>query len=337
MVGIVVVTRAALLIARPASTWTVADHLNGRSPVCVAVDTRDPTRVYCGTAGEGLFGSRDSGRTWEPVGPGIEHGTIAAVAVSHAERADGVVNVYAGTEPSAVFRSDTGGDSWVDLAGLRALPSANTWSFPPRPHTHHVRWIEADVSVADRVFVAIEAGALVGTFDGGRIWRDRVGGGPYDTHTALTHPLAPGRIYSAAGDGYFESIDAADSWSSPEDGLKHRYLVGVAGDPADPDYVIVSATDGSGSAYSPRRAESYVYRKTGLKRWEQAMSGLPEAKGTTVSRFATHAGEPGVIYAANNRGLFRSEDAGRSWKALDLPWPEPGLADGVEALACLPE
>src|SRR5215469_1126791 len=55
------------------------------------------------------------------------------------------------------------------------------------------------------------------------------------------------------------------------------------------------------------------------------MSGLPESKGTTVSQFATHAGEPGVIYAANNRGLFRSDDAGRSWKALDLPWPEPGL------------
>jgi hypothetical protein len=67
------------------------------------------------------------------------------------------------------------------------------------------------------------------------------------------------------------------------------------------------------------------------------MSGLPEAKGTTASRFATHADEPGVIYAANNCGLLRSDDAGRNWKALDLPWPEPGLADGVEALACLPE
>jgi photosystem II stability/assembly factor-like uncharacterized protein len=193
------------------------------------------------------------------------------------------------------------------------------------------------VSVADRVFVAIEAGALVRTFDGGRTWRDRVRGGPYDTHTALTHPLAPGRIYSAAGDGYFESTDAADSWSSPEDGLKHRYLVGVAVDPADPDTVIVSATDDPGSAYSPRRAESYVYRKTGVQRWEQSMSGLPEAKGTTVSRFATHAGEPGVIYAANNHGLFRSDDAGWSWKALDLPRPEPALTAGVEALACLPE
>jgi photosystem II stability/assembly factor-like uncharacterized protein len=187
------------------------------------------------------------------------------------------------------------------------------------------------------VFVAIEAGALVRTFDGGLTWRDRVRGGPYDTHTAVTHPLAPGRIYSAAGDGYFESTDAGDSWRSPEDGLKHRYLVGVAVDPADPDNVIVSATDRPGSAYWPRWAKAYVYRRTGLKRWEQAMSGLPEAKGTTASRFATHAGEPGVIYAANNRGLFRSDDAGRSWKALDFPWPEPGLADGVEALACLPE
>ena len=77
-----------------------------------------------------------------------------------------------------------------------------------------------------------------------------------DTHTALTHPLAPGRIYSAAGDGYFESTDAADSWSSPEDGLKHRYLVGVAVDPADADTVIVSATDGPGSPIrreGPRR------------------------------------------------------------------------------------
>ncbi len=336
MFGIVVVARAALLIARRASTWTIEKHLAGRSPECVAVDLRSPARVYCGTARAGLFRSSDSGRNWEPVGQGIDHPMVTAVAVGHREQADGFGIVYVGTEPSAVFRSDTGGDGWVDLAGLRALPSVDTWSFPPRPHTHHVRWIEADVSAEDRVFVAIEAGALVRTFDGGQTWRDRVRGGPYDTHTAATHPLAPGRIYSAAGDGYFESTDAGDSWRSPEEGLKHLYLVGVAVDPADPDTVIVSGSAGPGAAYWPRQAEAYVYRKTGLKRWELAMNGLPEAKGTTVSRFATHAGEPGVIYAANNRGLFRSDDAGGNWKALDLPWPESGLADGVEALACLP-
>lgn len=337
MVSIVAVTRAGLLIARRGPTWAVDEHLRGRSPECVAVDKREPARLYCGTADAGLFRSRDSGRNWEPAGWGIDHPTIMAIAVDQAERTDEFGIVYAGTEPSAVFRSENGGDSWIDLAGLRALPSAASWSFPPRPQTHHVRWIEADATVAGRVFVAIEAGALVRTFDGGQTWHDRVRGGPYDTHTAATHPLAPGRIYSAAGDGYFESTDAGDSWRSPDDGLQHLYLVAVAVDPADPDTVVVSATNGPRSAYRPRWAEAYVYRRAGLTRWEQAMSGLPEARGTTASRFATHASEPGVIYAANNRGLFRSHDAGQSWRALDVPWPEPGLADGVEALVCLPE
>ena len=65
MIRIVVVTRAALWIARRASTWTVDEHLGGRSPDCVAVDPRDPTRVYCGTASGGLFRSHDSGRIWD--------------------------------------------------------------------------------------------------------------------------------------------------------------------------------------------------------------------------------------------------------------------------------
>src|ERR1700693_2804802 len=183
MVGIVVVTRAALLIARRASTWTVDEHLPGLSPGCVAVDLSSPAQVYCGTARAGLFRSGDSGRNWKPVGPGIHYPMITAVDVGHAEQADGFGVVYAGTEPSAVFRSDNGGDSWVGPAGLRALPSADTWSFPPRPHTHHVRWIEADVSVADRVFVAIEAGALVRSFDGGGVWGGSVCGGARRTHT----------------------------------------------------------------------------------------------------------------------------------------------------------
>jgi photosystem II stability/assembly factor-like uncharacterized protein len=73
VVGIVVVTRAALLIARRAATWTVDEHLAGLSPACVAVDPRSPAQVYCGTACGGLFRSRDSGRNWEPVGRGIDH------------------------------------------------------------------------------------------------------------------------------------------------------------------------------------------------------------------------------------------------------------------------
>ena len=53
--------------------------------------------------------------------------------------ADGAV--YAGTEPSALYRSDDGGETWHELESLLELPSRPTWSFPPRPWTSHVRWI----------------------------------------------------------------------------------------------------------------------------------------------------------------------------------------------------
>ena len=332
MISLAIATDRALLIARRASQWTVEDHLRDQSPECLAVDPHQPGRVYCGTWGSGLWRSDDAGERWDPVGTGIAHAEITAVAVSLAER--GVV--YAGTEPSAVFRSENGGETWGELSGLRALPSSQSWSFPPRPETHHVRWIETDPAVAKRVFVAIEAGALVRTLDGGLTWLDRVRGGPIDTHTAATHTMAPGRVYSAAGDGYFESDDAGESWSRQVEGLQHRYLVGVAVDPTDPDTVIVSAASGPWVAYSPRNADAYVYRKKARRSFALAMEGLPAARGTIANRFAAHPGEPGVMYAANNHGVFRTADAGLTWQALEISWPPRAFARGVEALICLP-
>jgi len=44
---------------------------------------------------------------------------VTALAVGRTEHADSLGIVYAGTEPSAVFRSGTGGDRWVDLASAR--------------------------------------------------------------------------------------------------------------------------------------------------------------------------------------------------------------------------
>ena len=333
MSTLVIATEPALLIARHASKWSAEEHLKGKSPESLAVDPQNPTRVYAGTWGNGLWRSDDAGKSWDLVGAGISHDEITAVVVSAPER--GVV--YAGTEPSAVFRSENGGETWTELSGLLALPSSKSWAFPPRPETHHVRWIETDPAVAGRVFVAIEAGALVRTLDGGRTWLDRVRGGPIDTHSAATHKMALDRVYSAAGDGYFESFDAGESWSRQVDGLQHRYLVGVAVDPADPNTVIVSAASGPFVAYSPRRAEAYVYRKTARSRYGLAMEGLPDGQGTIASRLATNPNEPAVIYAANNHGVFRTADAAQTWQALEIPWPQGAFARGVEAVVCLPD
>ena len=61
---------------------------------------------------------------------------VFSVAVSAADRSG-----YAGCEPSMLFRSTDGGQTWQELESLQSIPSRPTWSFPPRPWTSHVRWI----------------------------------------------------------------------------------------------------------------------------------------------------------------------------------------------------
>lgn len=337
MITLFVATEQGLLIARHALDWTVERHLDGRSVECIALDPFTPSRVCCGTLSDRVWRSDNGGKSWDTAGPGITHSRVMSLAASAVESEDGVGIVYAGTEPSGVFRSVDGGASWTEQPALLALRSRPTWSFPPRPETHHVRWIEADPVVPGRLYVAIEAGALVRTPDGGRTWEDRVSSGPYDTHTAATHRLAPDRVYAAAGDGYFESHDAGRRWTRHMDGLRHRYLVGIAVDQEEPDTVLVSCADGPWSAYDPPHAEAYVYRRSGQRPWHVAMEGLPDAQGTSVARFAAHPDSPAAVYAANNHGVYHSADAGRKWAALDIPWPQGALDGGVEALAVLIE
>src|ERR1700737_1850648 len=90
-----------------------------------------------------------------------------SVAVSPVERSNGQSVIYAGTEPSAIVRSEDSGAIWRELTTLRQLPSAPTWSFPPRPYTHHVRWITPDPLQSGRLYAAVEAGALLRSFDSG--------------------------------------------------------------------------------------------------------------------------------------------------------------------------
>ncbi len=346
MTKLYIATNEALAVVRQHNGQWVADlQITGSRPMCVAVDTLHPQHVYCGTFDQGLWHSKNAGETWEHVDAGIIHHAVMSVAVSMIEQAGGYGVVYAGTEPSALFRSEDGGKTWQDLATLRQLPSAPTWSFPPRPYTSHVRWITPDPLIAGRVFVAIEAGALVRSLDGGQTWEDRKPGGPFDTHTLVMHRLAPNRLYSAAGDGFMqpgqgfvESDDGGETWYRPGEGLQHHYLWSVAADPADPATIVISAAQSPLHAHNPQNAESAIYRRTsGENRWQQIRDGFPEPQGLLTSVLATQEAEPGVFYAANNKGIFRSTDAGASWTELPVRWPQGFRLGRAHALVVVQE
>ncbi len=187
------------------------------------------------------------------------------------------------------------------------------------------------------MYLAIEAGALLKSRDGGGSWRDRVPGGPIDTHVARIHPDSPERLLSAAGDGFFESTDGGETWTSPEDGLPYRYCYGLAIDSGNPDLVIMSVAPNAGRGHGRRdRAKASIVRREGQGDWQEVTSGLPESDGTTLSIITADQAQAGRFYALNNTGLYRSADGGMSWQKLDIPWKDEYLQQRPAAVAVAP-
>jgi hypothetical protein len=304
-----------LVVTGSSGDWSAATALRDVQPECVAASPDAPARAFVGTQDDGCYRTVDGGESFECVFD--REPRVTAVAVSPHDPSV----AWLGTEPSRVFHTTDGGDSWREWPGLTDLPSADEWYFPPRPDTHHVRWLEPDPHDAERLYVGIEAGAFVLTEDGGETWRERPPGSRRDNHSLATHPDAPGRVWAAAGDGYAVSHDGGETWEHPQDGLGHRYCWSVRPDPGDPDTVVLSAASGARSAHS-LPAESHVYRREGGGDWEHldAESGLPVGDGVLRAVLAT--GDAGEFYACNNRGLFRSTDAGETWQEMAIPWPD---------------
>lgn len=295
----------------------------GKQLQCLAIDPHQPKRLYVGTFDDGLLYSNDQAQTFQPVGSGISHTRVSAVAVSPVEKSGSFGVVWAGTEPSALFRSEDGGQSWQERKALLDLPSRPTWSFPPRPHTHHVRWIEPDCVVPERIYVGIELGGVMRSLDKGLTWQDRKPGSQHDCHTLATHAQAAGRLYEAAGGGYAETLDGGTSWETQNKGLEeNHYLVDIAVDQADPNNIIASAARGPRQSYNAQTAESYIIRREAGGQWQRISKGLPEAKGMVISALTSGLKEAGLFYAVNNHGIFRSMDTGLTWNSLPVEWPE---------------
>jgi hypothetical protein len=305
---LVATDREVVVIDVERGTSASAPGIDDR-PTCLAADPLVQGRAWCGTQRGGVFRSDDGGESWRPVG--LAGRLIMSVTAS---RVDPPV-VWVGTEPSEVWRSANAGRTWEPTSRLETLASSSEWSFPPRPDTHHVRWIACHPLDPTRLWVAIEAGALVSTIDGGRTWRDRVPGGPWDTHELAVHHKAPDTLRVSAGDGYFESDDAGATWRSPSTGLDVGYLRSVAIDPEQPEIVVISAASGPYSAYVAGRSDGRLYRRLTRERWVRVRDGWPE-QASTIAPLLCAGAKAGELWAADERGVHRSDDGGNSWQLV---------------------
>jgi photosystem II stability/assembly factor-like uncharacterized protein len=305
MSGLLVVTGSALVRV----VGGEVDALIERPGLqCVAVDPRRPERIAAGSRGSGLWASEDGGASWTDAA--LPASDVFSVAFSPVDGA-----VYAGCEPSALYVRRDGGP-WQELAALRKLPSAPTWSFPPRPWTSHVRWIAPSPHNAGLLLVGIELGGLMRSTDGGETWADHRPGAQRDVHALAWHPTEPGRAYEAAGGGAAWSHDGGESWQPADEGRDRNYTWALAVDPADPDRWYVSASPGPFEAHGNRPARAALYRWRGGGPWEELDLGLPRPLETMP--YALAAADSRLVAGLRDGRLFESKDGGDTWRPLDV-------------------
>ncbi|HEY2437500.1 MAG TPA: hypothetical protein VGH93_09975 [Solirubrobacteraceae bacterium] len=291
--------------------------LSGVGATCVAVDPNDPERWYVGTFDGGVLITSDGGATWSAPESGPPEQRVLSVAVSPSHQEGGTSVAYAGTEPSNLYRSEDAGRSWQLLPTLRQLPSEPSWSFPPRPWTHHVRTIALHPSDPDSLTVGIELGGVMRSRDGGATWLDHNPQAHSDAHILLTHPTKPDRVYEAAGQGIALTDDRGDSWRRLEGGLDRHYAWAAAIDPADPDLWYVSVSRSPFAAHGNGDGQARLIRSEGngwqpidgwgddphLRRMPYAMAALPDRPRS-------------LLVGLRGGTLLQSDDAGQSWSEL---------------------
>ncbi|HXJ77591.1 MAG TPA: glycosyl hydrolase [Candidatus Methylomirabilis sp.] len=244
----------------------------------IAVAPSDPNVIYAGTGeacirgnvshGDGVYRSRDGGRTWDNTGLGdTRH--IGRVRV-HPRDADCVYvaalgHAWGPNRQRGVFRSRDGGGKWEHVLFRSEGAGAVDLSLDPQ----NPRMLFAAIWEARRTPWGMTSGgpdsSLYRSTDGGDTWTDisrRPGlpKGGLGRIGVVVSPADGRRVYAvveAADGALFRSDDGGDTWQrgSEEAGLRGRpwYYMHVFADPNDADTVWVAdyslwkSTDGGRS------------------------------------------------------------------------------------------
>jgi len=285
----------------PDMHWRMIGPFRGGRTRAAAGVPDQPNVFYIGQVDGGVWKSTDFGRTWNPIFEHQDTQSIGAIAVAPSDSR--IVYVASGeglhrpdlSVGNGIYRSDDSGQTWTHL-GLH--------------DGQQIPALAVDPANPNRLFAAV-----------------------------LGHPYGPN-----AERGIFRSTDGGKSWDKV---LYKSDRVGgsdVVLDPKNPNIVYASLWEETlgpwedGNSYAGTGGGLFKSTDGGAT-WKQLTNGLPE--NLVQINVAIAASDPQRLYAtlsttgeggyANAKGLgvYRSDDAGASWKKItDDPRPAMKIGGG---------
>lgn len=329
-------TQDGLAVFQPKSGgWETTNHVfRDRVVDSISGSKITPERVFAGVAYDGVYRTRDAGRTWSKV---LE-GDIRSLTVDPTD--DNVV--YAGTEPPRLYRSEDRGDTWEEVKALQALPEATRkqWWTPYPPATGHILNIFIHPDDPRMIYLALEHGGLHRSLDRGERWEDVSEGIAYlDMHIITSLPHRFDRWFASSARGFFTTDDPAKGWVRAENGFTRDYFhdfifMGPDGPNDTPTMVIATADHSPGSWARPDYARAAVFRsEDAAKSWQHVENGFEREMRPMVNTLHRHPTDPNAAFAGVGQvvrgpaegpygpgSVHMTRDRGITWQKLfDVP------------------
>ena len=285
--------------------WRLIGPFRGGRTVGLAGIPNQPNVFYIGVNDGGVWKTTDFGQTWNPIFDNQPTQSIGALAVAPSN--PNIIYVGSGeglrrpdlSVGDGIYKSTDGGQSWQHL-GLRDGQQIASIAIDPRN--------------PDRVFVAV-----------------------------LGHPYGPN-----SERGLFRSLDGGKSWQKVLYKDEDTGAVQVLFDPGDPQVIYADMwasrrppwTTGSGLLIP---GKSGLYKSSdGGNTWSQLTNGFPTGE-QGLSRIGIGIAPSAskriyaLVDAKKETGVYRSDDAGATWKRTNSEDRVTGRGDDFACVAVDPK
>ena len=271
--------RGAVGVFRRAATGGEWQHvLNELETYTVLVHPKDPNVVLAGTMG-GVWRSTDRGATFKRASFPDERKQIWSFLVDSRDSR----RVYAGGSPVDIYRSDDTGAGW------RRLPNPSIKDRASAPFPVRVMRMVQHPTRSEEIYAALEINGVIRSADGGDTWTD-----------------CSDDLIRLAELPHLKSKIVSDTFA---EGMLDGHAIAIS--PADPDAVMLACR--MGLFRSANKGESWQDME--MKRFSPITYGrdirvAPQDPKTMYCALS-------IAAASKDGGVYRSQDAGKTWKRFD--------------------